>query len=50
MARYEVNPDVVLRAQALIACGYRASEWRHEQVERAAYGLLQELDRAAGID
>jgi hypothetical protein len=34
----------------LIACVYRASEWRHKQVERAAYRLLQELDRAAGID
>lgn len=34
----------------LIACVYRASEWRHKQVERAAYSLLQELDRAAGID
>lgn len=34
----------------LIACVYRAAEWRHKQVERAAYSLLQELDRAAGID
>src|SRR3954469_18771474 len=33
----------------LIACVYRASEWRHKQVERAAYDLLQELDRRAGI-
>jgi hypothetical protein len=34
---------------ALIACVYRASEWRHKQVEVAAHDLLQELDRAAGI-
>ena len=35
---------------ALIACVYRASEWRHKQVELAAHDLLQELDRAAGIE
>lgn len=34
---------------ALIACVYRASEWRHKQVELAAHDLLQELDRKAGI-
>ena len=33
----------------LIACVYRASEWRHKQVELAAHDLLQELDKAAGI-
>jgi hypothetical protein len=33
----------------LIACVYRASQWRHKQVELAAHDLLQELDRAAGI-
>ena len=33
----------------LIACVYRASEWRHKQVELAAHDLLQELDRRAGI-
>ncbi len=33
----------------LIACVYRASEWRHKKVEVAAHELLQELDRAAGI-
>jgi len=33
----------------LIACLYRAAEWRHKQIELAAHGLLQELDRAAGI-
>ena len=33
----------------LIACVYRAAEWRHKVVEVAADDLLQELDRAAGI-
>ena len=34
----------------LIACVYRAAEWRHKQVELAAHDLLQELDRVAGIE
>jgi hypothetical protein len=34
----------------LIACVYRASEWRHKAVERAAYELLQRLDARAGIE
>ena len=29
----------------LIACVYRASEWRHKDVELAAHDLLQYLDR-----
>jgi hypothetical protein len=29
----------------LIACVYRASEWRHKEVELAAHDLLQRLDR-----
>lgn len=29
---------------ALIACVYRASEWRHKAIELAAHDLLQELD------
>lgn len=33
---------------ALIACVYRASEWRHKDVELAAHDLLQLLDRTAG--
>src|SRR6266542_3713802 len=32
----------------LIACLYRAAEWRHKDVERAAYDLLQHLDRTSG--
>jgi hypothetical protein len=34
----------------LIACVYRAAEWRHKQVELAAHDLLQHLDRIAGIE
>lgn len=33
----------------LIACVYRASEWRHKSVELAAHRLLQRLDKKAGI-
>lgn len=29
----------------LIACVYRASEWRHKDIELAAHDLLQYLDR-----
>ncbi len=32
---------------ALIACVYRASEWRHKAVELAAHDLLQHLDRTS---
>ena len=35
-----------LHRSGLIACLYRAAEWRHKDVERAAYRLLQELDAA----
>jgi hypothetical protein len=33
----------------LIACVYRAAEWRHKGIELAAHDLLQRLDAAAGI-
>jgi hypothetical protein len=32
----------------LIACVYRAAEWRHKEVELAAHDLLQHLDRTSG--
>lgn len=32
----------------LIACVYRAAEWHHKAVERAAYALLQHLDDVSG--
>ena len=31
----------------LIACQYRAAEWRHKQVELAAHDLLQHLDEVS---
>jgi len=34
---------------ALIACVYRASEWRHKAVELAAHDLLQHLDTKTGL-
>jgi hypothetical protein len=34
---------------ALIACVYRAAEWRHKAVELAAHDLLQHLDRTSGV-
>ena len=33
----------------LIACVYRASEWRHKDVELAAHDLLQRLDAMTGL-
>ena len=33
---------------ALIACVYRAAEWRHKSVEVAAHNLLQLLDETSG--
>jgi len=33
-----------LHRTGLIACVYRASEWRHKEIEVAAHDLLQELD------
>ena len=32
----------------LIACQYRAAEWRHKDVELAAHELLQRLDAKSG--
>ena len=32
----------------LIACVYRAAEWRHKEIELAAHELLQHLDRVSG--
>jgi hypothetical protein len=37
-----------IHRSALIACVYRASEWRHKSVELAAHRLLQHLDKTAG--
>ena len=32
---------------ALIACQYRAAEWRHKDIELAAHDLLQRLDKTS---
>ena len=36
-----------LHRSGLIACHYRAAEWRHKEVELAAHELLQLLDRTS---
>jgi hypothetical protein len=38
-----------LHRTGLIACVYRASEWRHKDVEVAAHDLLQYLDKKTGL-
>jgi hypothetical protein len=37
-----------LHRSGLIACHYRAAEWRHKEIELAAHDLLQELDAKSG--
>jgi len=37
-----------LHRMGLIACEFRAAEWRHKEIELAAHDLLQLLDRATG--
>jgi hypothetical protein len=37
-----------LHRTGLIACVYRASEWRHKDIELAAHDLLQLLDKTTG--
>jgi hypothetical protein len=39
-----------LHRTGLIACVYRASEWRHKDIELAAHDLLQYLDRKTGLE
>jgi xanthine/CO dehydrogenase XdhC/CoxF family maturation factor len=36
-----------LHRMGLIACHYRAAEWRHKEIELAAHELLQYLDKTA---
>jgi hypothetical protein len=36
-----------LHRMGLIACHYRAAEWRHKEIELAAHDLLQRLDEAS---
>jgi hypothetical protein len=49
MASYAVNPFVYgdfrrVHRMGIIACQYRAAEWRHKEIELAAHELLQRLD------
>ncbi len=37
-----------IHRMGLIACHYRAAEWRHKEIELAAHDLLQRLDSASG--
>jgi hypothetical protein len=37
-----------LHRSGLIACHYRAAEWRHKEIELAAHELLQVLDAKTG--
>jgi hypothetical protein len=37
-----------LHRSGLIACHYRAAEWRHKEIELAAHDLLQLLDATSG--
>ena len=37
-----------LHRMGLVACLYRAAEWRHKEIMQAAYDLLLELDEATG--
>ena len=36
-----------LHRSGIIACHYRAAEWRHKEIELAAHELLQLLDEAS---
>ena len=38
-----------IHRSGLIACHYRAAEWRHKEIELAAHELLQLLDRRSGL-
>ena len=38
-----------IHRSAIIACHFRAAEWRHKDVELAAHDLLQVLDRKSGL-
>ncbi len=37
-----------IHRSGLIACQYRAAEWRHKEIELEAHELLQLLDKASG--
>jgi hypothetical protein len=37
-----------IHRMGIIACMYRAAEWRHKEIELAAHDLLQRLDSVSG--
>ena len=37
-----------IHRSAIIACHFRAAEWRHKEVELAAHDLLQLIDKRSG--
>jgi hypothetical protein len=37
-----------IHRSGIIACHYRAAEWRHKEIELAAHELLQYLDEKSG--
>ena len=37
-----------IHRSGIIACHYRAAEWRHKEIELAAHELLQLIDRTSG--
>jgi hypothetical protein len=38
-----------IHRSAIIACHFRAAEWRHKAIELAAHELLQVIDRKSGL-
>lgn len=38
-----------IHRSGIIACHFRAAEWRHKEIELAAHELLQLLDRRSGL-
>ncbi len=38
-----------IHRSGIIACHFRAAEWRHKEIELAAHDLLQLIDRKSGL-
>jgi hypothetical protein len=38
-----------IHRSGIIACHFRAAEWRHKEIELAAHELLQLIDRRSGL-
>ena len=38
-----------VHGSGIIACHFRAAEWRHKSIELAAHDLLQLIDRTSGL-